>query len=350
VGLTSSGVLAPVVPSPTEAGVLAGVAFSGLTGVALGAFRLDLPRRGLGLVHAAALGAIAAAAFLAAVGIGPAAWNGEWTPAPPEHVRTVDQVAALLSAEAEQRGAFRALWMGDSWGSGALSGARPRRDYVLTGARGQVLTDLFEVHTDADDDLERVLASIEEGVTDRGGRLLGAFNIRFVVLEPGVRNDAWLGQRDLAVVREEPDYLILETRDVIARAALYDELPPGVTAVATGRLEPASPVPPAAEEVDQIAAYAYAGRVEGPGTLFLAETKDAGWNASVEGEPLSAVGAGWANAFVVPASAVGTVHLDFPRSTEFVAWLIGIGLGWIVVVGAAFSIGAPPRPHSRRLP
>ncbi|MFN2586680.1 MAG: glycosyltransferase, partial [Actinomycetota bacterium] len=80
VAAVAAGLVRSPVASPTEAGVLASLAFAGLTGVALGAFRLDLPRRGLGIAHAATLAAVSAAVVLMGAGLGPALWHGEWEP------------------------------------------------------------------------------------------------------------------------------------------------------------------------------------------------------------------------------------------------------------------------------
>ena len=70
--LMSSGALKPLVATPTEAGVIVSAAFAGLAGLAVGAFRLDLPRRGFGWVHWTTLGGFATALFLVVAGIGPA--------------------------------------------------------------------------------------------------------------------------------------------------------------------------------------------------------------------------------------------------------------------------------------
>ncbi|HEX2049720.1 MAG TPA: glycosyltransferase family 2 protein [Actinomycetota bacterium] len=351
VALVARGVVPPFVASPTEAGVLATLAFSGLVGVALGAFRLDLPRRGLGLIHALTLGALAAAAFLAAAGIGPAAWRGAWRPHDVAHVRTVDAVEGLLAARAEQLGAFRTLWIGERWVAASPSALRPQRPYLVTGAHGQVLTDLYERPTAADDALARVVASIEDGDTDRGGRLLGAFNVRFVVVASDAAAAPWLSQLDLALTRDEPDYALLEARTGVARADVYDALPPDVAAAGDGALAPAAEVE-APEETSfaQRAAHTYVSEdgVDGPAVAYLAESHDGRWRASAGDDPLPRAGDGaWGNAFDVPADADGRVEIVFPRSRSFVVWLVVMALAWIVVVGAAFSRGRPPATRRR---
>ncbi|MDQ3981587.1 MAG: hypothetical protein M3271_02765, partial [Actinomycetota bacterium] len=358
VAAVAAGYLRPPVATPTEAAVLASLAFAGLAGVAVGAFRMDLPRRGLGLVHAATLTAISVAVVLMAAGLGPALWHGEWEPGGGtgrDNSEDVAQVGALLEAEARQGGEFRVVWVGERWQSPGLSAARPAADYFLTGSRGQVLTDLFQKPSPpAQGALDSVVSSIETRATDRGGSLLGAFNVRFVVLERGRGTSPWLDQRDLGLIRTESRYLLLENQAALERAAVYAELPAPVRAV-DGRdpsLVPedrvlrtftASPVSPSRYVTD---------RVAGPAVLFLAEAANPGWDATVGGVLLRRTDSGWGNAFTIPSAAAGPLVVRFPREVSDVAWLIVIALAWIVTLGAAFSRAkrVPPRSGGRRGP
>ena len=357
-GLVAAGLIRPPVATPTEAGVLASLAFAGLTGVAVGAFRLDLPRRGLGLVHAATLTAISVAVVLFGAGLGPALWHGEWEPGGGfgrDNSEDVAQIGSLLEAEARQAGDFRVLWSGETWQSPGLSAARPVGDHFLTGARGQVLNDLFQRGAPAAEDaLHSVLASIEGGATDRGGSLLGAFNIRFVVLTPDGNAAPWLDQRDLALIRTEPRYLLLENQDALDRAAVYPRTPPPVQAVAKSdpSLMPETAAPPAFAATPVSPSRFTARRVAGPGTLFLAEASDPRWEATVGGAPLARTDGGWANAFEVPDSAADALVVRFPREVSDVVWLVVIVLAWIVLLGAAFSRAkrVPGRSGGRRGP
>ena len=63
------------------------------------------------------------------------------------------------------------------------------------------------------------------GTTDLGGHALGAFNIRFVVVQRAPGAGRWLQQRDLALIRGEPEYSLLENVALLPRAAIYDRLP-----------------------------------------------------------------------------------------------------------------------------
>lgn len=247
---------------------------------------------------------------------------------------------SIFAAEADQGRQFRALWVGDAWSAGQPSVARPDADLFVTGARGQVLSDLFENNrASADVALERVIASIQEGTTDRGGGLLGAFNIRFVVLERGPGVHRWLSQRDLALHRDRPDYILLENANDLPRAAVYNELPVYVRALE--RDDPAltsagAQIERTALSQDSPSAYA-ADDVSGPGIAFLAENDHPEWTASVDGVDLERTSSGWGNAFDIPADEAGRLSVSFPRTTDHMVWLVAVALAWIVVVGASFS-------------
>jgi hypothetical protein len=343
-----AGALPPFVASPTEAGVIVAVCFSALAGLAVGAFRLDLPRRDFGYMHGVTLAALAAAVFLVAAGLGPALFHGEWEPGRDENraaPEVIAQIGSLLDAEAKDRGLFRTLWVGADWAPPTPSAARPVSRSFLTAPEGQLLTDLFEAgESDAKDQLDRVLASVESGATDEGGSLLGVFNVAYVVLERDQSAEPWLGQRDLGLIRSEPEYLLLENQSSLARAASYEELPGLISALEGDgtRLDSVAK----AKELDAIervspARYRHA-EVTAGSQIFLAEEKDDRWRASVDGKGIDAVDAGWGNGFDVPVDAEGEVKVTFPRSLGELLWLLFAALVWIIVLGASFS---KRRPH-----
>ena len=341
----ASGALRPMVASPTEAGVLSAVAFAGLAGLAAGAFRLDLPRRGLGLVHALTLGGLALAGVLLAAGLGPAFLRGAWDPGRRTtrgESEAMAQVATLLGNEALTAGQFRALWVGEGWGSTAGSAARPIGRHMVTGPRGEVLSDLFEDRAGpSDDELRAVIASVEEGSTDRGGALLGAFNIRYVVLEKGPGAHRWLSQGDLAVARsgEEEDYVLLANQTALTRAGVYADVPSVVQAIEEDEealLTEAIAVP--RENAQQVTASRFEANLQqGDGVLFLAESHDDRWRASVDGEALERVEAGWGNGFALGPQDTGVLRVTYPRTAGQTIFMIVLALAWIVTVGAAFS-------------
>jgi GT2 family glycosyltransferase len=349
VNAISIGALRPLVASPTEAGVLAAVAFAGLAGLAAGAFRLDLPRRGLGLHHALTLGGVAASVVLMVAGLGPAFIRGAWDPGRASghsDSAVTEQISGLLGNEALTQGQFRALWVGDRWGPPVASVARPIGSHMVTGPRGEVLTDLFESRVGAaEDELQSVISAVEQGRTDRGGNLLGGFNIGYVVLERGPGAHRWLSQADLAVARNNPkeQYLLLSNEEALARAGIYEKVPSIVSAI--DQRDPsniAAALPPPRENAEQVTSARFRAQLEqGGGVVFLAETYDERWEARLAGEQLDRAEAGWGNAFQLPDNG-GQLALTFPRSTGQSIWLLMLALAWIVFIGAAFS-----RSHRR---
>lgn len=352
---TASGILRPIVANPTEIGVLAAVAFAGLAGLAAGAFRLDLPRRGLGLHHALTLGGIAVSVFLIVAGLGPAFISGAWNPGRVSgHAdsEVTEQIASLLGSEAVAKGQFRALWVGDRWGAPVPSTARPLARQMVTGPRGEVLTDLFEVRTGpAEDDLQAVISSIEQGRTDRGGALLGAFNIGYVILQRGPGSHRWSNQADLAIARDNPEeqYVLLGNPEVLSRAGVYEEMPSVVEAIE--ERDPAlisGSAPPARENASQRSPGLFEASLEtGSGAVFLAEAQHDDWEAEIGGESLERVEAGWGNGFQVPPGTAGELTLEFPRSLGRSIQLIVLLLVWMLVLAAAFSRTSGPRGSRR---
>jgi hypothetical protein len=337
------GAVRPIVASPTEAGVMVSAAFAGLAGIAVGAFRMDLSRRKLGLIHALVLGGLAFSAFLLGAGLVPAMWHGEWDPGAGSaqiDTATVDTVRGLLAAEQEQAGQFRALWIGRGWVPSEPSDATAQAPYLLTGPRGQVLSDLFPLGGGAaQSEFDRDIASIEHGRTDLGGSLLGAFNVHFVVLQRTSGASRWLAQRDFAVTRSDPKFLLLENQSFVARAAVYPKLPAFVGVSHSDRAIGASGAPSPPQVIaDQRSTSSYtAPSAHGPGVVFAAEAHDPRWRASVDGVSLHRIPGGWGNAFEIPASASGDLAVKYPRSISQVMWLLFVLLAWIVIAGAAFS-------------
>jgi hypothetical protein len=218
---------------------------------------------------------------------------------------------------------------------------------MLTGPRGQVLSDLFEATSgSANSQLDRVIASVEEGATDRGGSLLGAFNIRFVVLDRSSGSGTWLNQRDLALIRSEPDYVLLENRERLDRAAVYEEVPGILEAIERGdpALARGSFQAGRDQALHESASRYVAEDVDGPGYAVLTEARDPGWEATLDGRELEPVDGGWASVFELPSGESGLLTIVHPRTRSDVVWLIAIALAWGVVVSAAFArVQSPSR-------
>lgn len=352
VAATAAGLVRPVVASPAEAGVFAGMAWAGLAGLAVAAFGLDLPRRRLGWMHAGTIGALGAAGVLVLGGLAPTLWRGDWGPgraSPNADPAVTAQVVSLLGAEADGSAQFRALWVGSRWSPGSPDASRPGRRDLVTGPQGELLSDAFSGDVASSDaELAGALASIEDGSTDVGGHLLGAFNIRFVVLARAAGASRWLAQRDLEVIRSEPDFILLESSAPLPRAAVWPRLPGYVAALA--RRDPrlgssGREAPRAVLGRRSAGAYAAAGGAP-PGVVWLAESHDPRWSASAGGTSLARVEGGWGNAFVLPRATSDPVSVTYPRSPADLAWAVALVLAWVVALGAALS-GArsiPERP------
>lgn len=353
--LIAKGVLPPFVPSATEASVIAALGFAGLVGLAVGAFRLDLPRRGLGWSHGVTIAGLAAGLFLATAGAVPPLWGGEWSPGKgldrldPE---TRGEVGAVLTGESQTFGGFRALWVGDEW-FGRAYGNLPVEDYLLTGAQGPVLNDLFARRSgDERDDFNAAFESIEEGLTDRGAALLGAFNVRLVVVQPDDPNlDDWLAQRNLGVIRRGEDYVLMRNDAALNRFAVYEESPPVLAALEEGDLALAAGRTPEPQQVgENLAGHRH--RVEsvtGPSVALLTESHDVRWVGNADEVSLEQSEArGWANAFEISGSTSSAVTVDHPRSTGELMWRILMPLLWIALMGLAFPRAAGRSASSRR--
>ena len=340
---TSSGIMRPVVASPTELGVLMSLAFSGLAGLAVAAFRLDLPRRGFGIVQGATVAGLAAALFLISAGLAPTFVRGQWAPGQTERgapeASEIEQITALLGADSAAAGEFRALWIGREWGGGPPTSARPVTRAFLTDARGPELNDLFAgTSGEGTARLSEIVASIEAGETDRAGSLLGSFNIRFVIVDLDARTRPWEAQRDLALIRREDDFFVFRDDSALDRAAVYEELPQYVAAIE--REDPTlasgeSPTERSSFSRESVWRYS-AARVSSPGVAFLAETNHENWSARRGGETLERIGSGWGNAFELPSGDDAAVTIEFPRSLVDYAWLIALPLLWLFMIGAAF--------------
>lgn len=345
----SAGWIRPLVATPTESAILASAAFAGLVGLAVGSFRLDLPQRGVGLLHAVTIAGMALAGFLVAAGLLPALWHGEWEPAhgsPVDVSAEVDQIRSVLAAESqEETGQFRALWIGGLWSQGETSSSRRPAGYFVTGQRGADLTDLFERdQRPGSDQLASVVKSVLDGSTDRAGSLLGAFNIRFVLVERSAGAFRWLSQKDLSLSQTQDRYLVMQNDALLTRAGLYNHTPRYVRAL-DARDPSLTAGEPEIERHDVSQAGSSSFRLtdaSGPGVVYLAENSNPGWRATLDGADIERDDGGWGNAWSIPAKVGGDLKVSYPRATSSLLWLLYFGLIWIVVLGAAFSRRRPP--------
>jgi hypothetical protein len=131
----------------------------------------------------------------------------------------------------------------------------------------------------------------------------------------------------------------------VVRAALYERLPVYVRAVQ--QADPAISTEPEALRLELLkpdGSNRFVGAdSSGPGTIFLAEARDSGWEASFGGSQLEPVPGGWGNAFKAPSEAAGPIEVVHPLTLEQVLIYIVSALAWVVVVGAAFSRRRPQK-------
>ena len=123
----------------------------------------------------------------------------------------VQQITSLLGAEVDERGNSGVV-VGDSGRGG------PKR---VEAAQASSLDRPCGVRISAISmlamwpgyrALDETVAAIESGATDIGRPAARCFNIDFVIVAHGPGATRWLSQRDLALIRSENDYLVLETR------------------------------------------------------------------------------------------------------------------------------------------
>jgi len=208
----------------------------------------------------------------------------------------------------------------------------------------------------ADDVLADALASIAGNQTQRGGRLLAPFAIRYVVVPiydgaestpdrpinvPAGLLGALGSQLDLELRHSPPNYVLFENHSAYAGAALFT----GDAATAIGaEWSPADLVSrdlsgATAAIGSVLADRAGSGAVE-PGVLQLAVPFDDHWRLRVDGQELAArPGLGLMTAFDVPAAGTAELSYDAPGSRRLA--LVGQGLLWALVAVAASRARLP---------
>ncbi len=217
VALWASGLAPPLMASPVEAGVLAALAWAVLAGLAVEGALERLSRSGRQAIAAAALLSLLAA--LAAGSMIPPLAGGDYAPRRVQGEATgpVGDISALLGSQVVRADAGKVLWVGDDSENGpSLLG--PPGDLHTSGAQGPILTDIWP-QEGVGPGVTRSVASVASGGTDRAGRDLASWDIRYIVVgasgpEGADLKRAWLSQRDLAVVRDEPGYLLLANAGV----------------------------------------------------------------------------------------------------------------------------------------
>jgi GT2 family glycosyltransferase len=265
--------------------------------------------------------------------------------------RTTMMTLLAPRVAADDFGDFRVLYRGDP----RVLPAAPHDlgdgvAYALTGPGVPEFADRWTAPTsDADDELAQALDDVSSGATQRGGRLLAPYAIRYIVVPyidggqstasdpieaPAGLKDAFGAQLDLRHLFTSPNF------DVFENTAAF----PG-TAAFTGSLADATSAAGSAELVrrDLSAAPAVlsgtleSGSASGEvptGVVALAVPFDEQWTMDVNGEDLPArVGFGALTAF--DAATGGQAELQYETPSSRRAALFGQAALWVVALVAA---------------
>ena len=323
------------------------LSLAALVGLSAAAARRDLPDYPLGWRHVAAvvlfvglaLGSLPALGRLVRSGRG--GWTADRWPA----------TSVFVGANE----ADRVLWLG-------RPSALPGDPHPLAGTTGAYvvttgapdLGDILPVPTGVGDAaLADALGLVRDGTTQRAGRLLAPFGIRFVVVVPdspaasvdGPPPDpnlvgALSKQLDLAEKRVDPALLVFENTSAVPGPELVDR--PEAVAVAR------TVGPPLADALTSIdlrgtgppleraGRAGFAGRVDtdSGGVILVPQVFDKAWQARLDGGPLEAIVTfGWAQGFVVPPGSHGRVVVEPSGSALRVLALL---LQLCLLVGALY--------------
>ena len=329
----SNGMLPIDVPPPHVVLVPAAIALALAAAIGVLAFEVDLRGFRFGLRQIASILA-ASFAVAAVVPVVVAAADGQWSSPRLDLGRTL-----VALAEGQDDGGLRTLWIGDP-DVLPLAGYRLDDDLAYALADGGLpdVVDRFATSPAPSTELVAdALHLVADGRSDRLGRLLAPFGIRYVVLlgssapsragalvEPlpaGLL--ATMGrQLDLHRVEVDPEVHLFENTAWMPVRALVQ----GPAAVEKSRSlasasAAATDFSEAAAAVDQIDA----------GQVHLAVPASSRWQLEVDGEAVPrSKSLGWANRYEV--TVPGTAHLAYrPPLARYLAVLAQVAL-WVVVV------------------
>lgn len=314
-------------------------------------------RQPLGLV---ALGAIAVGLFPSLLTVTDGAWY-----APSTTLATL--VEPQIRADPDF-GDFRVLYLGDPrLLPGAVADLGDGVAMALTGPGRPSIADVWAApETPADDTLRAALAAIAGNETQRGGRLLAPFAVRYVVVpvfdgavstpdHPVALPTGLLGalgsQLDLELRHSPPNYVLFENRSAFPGTALFT----GTAAAATAGETPAELVHADLTAATPVLGATFADRRgDGevtPGVLHLGVSFDDRWVLDVAGSRVPArPGFSVVTAYDIAGAGPAELAYDEPPSRRLA--LAGQAALWLLVVVMASRWRAPrwlSRPD-RRLP
>jgi GT2 family glycosyltransferase len=303
-------------------------------------------RQPLGLLSVAALGVGLVPGLLAPI-------DGRW--GAPTHTLQVALAQTSVSTAADDT---RVLWLGAADAIPvAASELAPGIAYAVSDlggapARANLFLGTFPSRQDAlTTSVRNAVVALQRGTTNRFGRLLAPFGIRYVVVPladgmvgtldhplvpPLGLSDALDRQLDLAAPLSRPQqYLVYENRAVVGAVSMLSlagaagSHKAGDAAVAQVDLGGSTPISGAASSGDRFSVT--------PGTLHVAVPFDAGWHLRVGGTDIAPRRAfGTTVAFDVPAA--GTASLEFARPFSRVVWVAIQAALWLVVIAVAADL------------
>ncbi|MDF3293770.1 glycosyltransferase family 2 protein [Streptomyces silvisoli] len=254
--------------------------------------------------------AAAAAPLIAAVG-----WMADGAAGPLQR-RDAVQVPAFVAEESSTADQARTL---------VIAGDPGHVRYVLVRGSGARMGD-GEIAAEAGHDpgLDGVVANLVAGSGGDQTSQLGGYAVRYVLLQPGA--PAEMGRvldstPGLTRLSQNGGTALWRLNDNVSRITIVAPKGAGGTA--------AAPVSVAAGKVE-----AHTTIPSGPAgrTLRVADTADSGWQATLDGKPLTATTVdGWAQGFQLPANG-GRLDLTFADPVTHTAWLWAQGFLALVVV------------------
>ncbi|MGH2767932.1 MAG: hypothetical protein ACRDIF_03130, partial [Actinomycetota bacterium] len=350
-GLAAEGVIPAPVASPAMWMVVSLSALALLAGHLVAGIAEELPPLALGWRHGLAA-ALLGALTLGVLGLLATTIGGWRRPAPTLAANPGGELSGSISsyfeASSGTRGAYRILWLGDSWIDPVASGLVPKPvAYLLTGPEGLTMLEAFGMPaSDGTRRLEDTLKALLAGKVHLAGHLLAPASIRFLAIDPkdGPAMAAMARQRDLALRRQEKEMVIFENLAWLPRSALA---PAPLGEVAAG----ASSDTRALLVTDWVGGRAIAQRSAASfrgelgrtrhGAILLGDNYSPAWRARVGGRRLAHSRAfGWSNRFEVPSDAVGEVSIRYGRS-----WLRA---GWLLLQAALLAFGLAMARSPRR--
>jgi GT2 family glycosyltransferase len=261
-------------------------------------------------------------------------------------------------------GDFRVLYLGDP----RVLPAAPHDlgdgvAYALTGPGVPPIADRWSApRTDADDDLAQALTDVSSGATQRGGRLLAPYAIRYLVVPyidggqstasdpiepPAGLTDALAAQLDLRHLFTSPNFDVFENTAAFPATAAFTGSLADATA-ATGSAELVRRDLSGAPSVLNGALKTGSATGDVPeGVVSLAVPFDERWAMDVAGREVPAeIGFGSMTAFDVETS--GQAVLDYETDSSRRVELLGQAALWIAALVVASRLRLPAWTARRR--